>query len=100
MPSGRQVAVYAETALPLAGPALHVTISGAVDPKGLPDTTCVMAGVPGVPTTKGLEVAELSLVPTRGVTSHGYRVEYNEEATKTAIVKVREFLQRTIAGGP
>jgi dienelactone hydrolase len=44
----------------------------------------------------GFDQVELSLVPTRGVTFHGYRVEYNEEATKDSIVRVRDFLQRTI----
>ena len=41
---------------------------------------------------------ELSLAPTRGVTFKGRRAEYNEEATKDAIVRVRNFLQRTIGG--
>ena len=41
---------------------------------------------------------DLSLVPTRGITFKGHRVEFNEEATKNAIVRVRDFLQRTIAG--
>jgi len=44
----------------------------------------------------GFDLLDLSLAPTRGVTAHGYRVEYNEEATKNAIVRVRDFLQRTI----
>ena len=43
-----------------------------------------------------VDVVELALVPTRGVTFHGHRVEYNEEATKNSIVRVRDFLQRTI----
>jgi dienelactone hydrolase len=42
------------------------------------------------------DVVELALVPTRGVTFHGHRVEYNEEATKNSIARVRDFLQRTI----
>ena len=46
----------------------------------------------------GFDLLDLSLVPTRGVTAYGHRVEYNEEATKNAIVKVRDFLQRTIGG--
>jgi dienelactone hydrolase len=45
------------------------------------------------------DALDLSLVPTRGITFHGHRVEYNEEATKNAIVRVRDFLQRTI-GAP
>jgi dienelactone hydrolase len=42
---------------------------------------------------------ELALVPGRGVTVHGHRVEYNEDATRRAIARVRDFLQRTI-GAP
>jgi hypothetical protein len=38
-------------------------------------------------------------VPTRGTTFKGHRVEFNEEATRNAIARVREFLLRTI-GGP
>jgi dienelactone hydrolase len=44
----------------------------------------------------GFDLLDLSLAPTRGVTSHGHRVEYNEDAMKNAIVRVRDFLQRTI----
>ena len=44
----------------------------------------------------GFDLLDLSLAPSRGVTSHGYRVEYNEEATRNSIVKVRDFLARTI----
>jgi dienelactone hydrolase len=44
----------------------------------------------------GFDLLDLSLVPSRGVTSHGHRVEYNEAATREAIVRVRRFLQRTI----
>jgi dienelactone hydrolase len=44
----------------------------------------------------GFDLLDLSLAPTRGVTAHGHRVEYNEEATKNAIARVRDFLQRTI----
>jgi dienelactone hydrolase len=44
----------------------------------------------------GFDNLDLSLVPTRGVTFKGHRVEYNEEATRNAIVAVRDFLQRTI----
>jgi dienelactone hydrolase len=44
----------------------------------------------------GFDQVELSLVPTRGVTFKGHRVEYSEEATKDSIVRVRDFLQRTI----
>ena len=45
------------------------------------------------------DALDLSLAPGRGTTVHGHRVEYNEEATKNAIVRVRDFLQRTI-GAP
>ena len=41
---------------------------------------------------------ELSLAPTRGITIKGHRAEFNEEATKNSIVRVRDFLQRTIGG--
>ena len=47
----------------------------------------------------GFDNLDLSLVPTRGVTVKGHRVEFDEDATKKAIVAVREFLLRTI-GGP
>jgi dienelactone hydrolase len=47
----------------------------------------------------GFDLVDLSLAPGRSVTFLGYRVEYDEEATKTAIVKVRDYLQRTIGGG-
>ena len=39
---------------------------------------------------------ELALAPGRGVTVHGHRVEYNEDATRNAIAKVRDFLKRTL----
>jgi dienelactone hydrolase len=44
----------------------------------------------------GFDLVDLSLAPTRGVTAYGHRVEYNEEAMKNAIARVRDFLQRTI----
>jgi len=44
----------------------------------------------------GFDQVELSLVRTHGVTFKGHRVEYNEEATKNSIMRVRDFLQRTI----
>jgi len=47
----------------------------------------------------GFDQLELSIVPTRGVTFQGHRIEYNEEALKDAIVRVRDFLRRTI-GSP
>ena len=40
------------------------------------------------------DVLDLSLAPSQGTTSHGHRVEYNEEATRSSIVKVRTFLAR------
>ena len=46
----------------------------------------------------GFDLLDLSLAPSHGVTSHGYRVEYNEEATRNSIAKVRDFLARTIGG--
>ena len=52
---------------------------------------------PGV--NHSFDALDLSLAPGRGTTVHGHRVEYNEEATKSAIVRVRDFLQRTI-GAP
>ena len=42
---------------------------------------------------------DLSLAPTRGITIKGHRAEFNEEAARNSIVRVRDFLQRTI-GGP
>jgi len=47
----------------------------------------------------GFDLVDLSLAPTRGVMAYGHRVEYNEEATKNSIVRVRDFLQRTL-GAP
>jgi dienelactone hydrolase len=44
----------------------------------------------------GYDLLDLSLAPTRGITAHGHRVEYNEDATRNAIVRVRDFLRRTI----
>lgn len=43
---------------------------------------------------------DLSLVPTRRLTFLGHRVQYDEEATKDSIVRVRGFLQRTIGAQP
>jgi dienelactone hydrolase len=42
------------------------------------------------------DLLDLSLAPTRGITVKGRRSEYNEAAMKDAIVRVRDFLQRTI----
>lgn len=46
----------------------------------------------------GFDQVELSVVPTRGITFKGHRIEYNEEIAKDSIGRVRDFLQRTIAG--
>lgn len=40
---------------------------------------------------------DLFLAPGRGVTVKGHRAEFNEEAMRDSIVRVRDFLQRTIA---
>ncbi|HEY2875111.1 MAG TPA: hypothetical protein VGJ56_24510 [Reyranella sp.] len=45
----------------------------------------------------GFDEVELAVIPSRGVTYKGYRVEYDEQATRDAIGRVRRFLQRTIA---
>ena len=45
----------------------------------------------------GFDEVELSVVPGRGITFKGHRLEYNEEAMKNSIVRVRDFLKRTIA---
>jgi dienelactone hydrolase len=41
---------------------------------------------------------DLFLAPGRGITVKGHRAEFNEEAMRDSIVRVREFLQRTIGG--
>lgn len=41
---------------------------------------------------------DLSFAPTRGIMIMGHRAGFNEEATKDSIVRVRDFLQRTIGG--
>ena len=43
------------------------------------------------------DLLDLSLIPTSGLSVKGHRAEYNEEATKNSIVRVRTFLQRTVA---
>ena len=43
------------------------------------------------------DLLDLSLLPTRGLTVKGHRAEFNEGASKNSIVRVRDFLQRTIA---
>jgi dienelactone hydrolase len=47
----------------------------------------------------GFDLLDLALAPGRGVSVHGHRVEYNEEATRDAITRVRDFLERTV-GAP
>jgi dienelactone hydrolase len=42
---------------------------------------------------------DLFLAPGRGITIKGHRAEFNEDAMRDSIVRVRDFLQRTI-GGP
>ena len=42
---------------------------------------------------------DLFLSPGRGITIKGHRAEFNEEAMRDSIVRVHDFLQRTI-GGP
>lgn len=39
---------------------------------------------------------DLSLAPGRGITYKGHRLEYNEEATRNAIARVRDFLKRQL----
>jgi dienelactone hydrolase len=39
---------------------------------------------------------ELALAPGRGVSVHGHRVEYNEDATRNAVARVRDFLRRML----
>jgi dienelactone hydrolase len=41
---------------------------------------------------------DLFLAPGRGITVKGHRAEFNEEAMRDSIVRVRGFLQRTIGG--
>jgi hypothetical protein len=43
-----------------------------------------------------LDMLDLSLIPSKGITVKGHRVEFNEEAARNAIARVRAFLQRTI----
>lgn len=42
------------------------------------------------------DVLDLALAPGRGVMAFGHRNEFNEEATRDAIERVRAFLERTI----
>ena len=44
----------------------------------------------------GFDELELSIIPTRGITFKGHRLEFDEEAMRNSIAKVRAFLQRTI----
>jgi len=45
----------------------------------------------------GFDEVELAVIPSRGVSYKGHRLEYNEQATRDAIGRVRRFLERTIA---
>jgi len=45
----------------------------------------------------GFDEVELAVIPSRGITYKGHRLEYDEQATRDAIVRVHRFLQRTIA---
>ena len=58
-----------------------------------------LAGFVLIPRVGLLATIFVAVNPTRGVTAYGHRVEYNEEAMRNAVVRVRDFLQRTI-GGP
>ncbi|MBX3499365.1 MAG: dienelactone hydrolase family protein [Alphaproteobacteria bacterium] len=44
----------------------------------------------------GFDLLDVSLSPGRGITAHGHRVEYNEEAMRDAMRRVRAFLERTL----
>ncbi|HZA92618.1 MAG TPA: dienelactone hydrolase family protein [Gemmatimonadales bacterium] len=41
---------------------------------------------------------DLFLAPGRGITIKGHRAQFNEDAMRDSIVRVRDFLQRTIGG--
>jgi hypothetical protein len=80
----------------------------ALDPDGLTtrtrlrsaptpgDRSAIELVYPGV--HHSFDQLDLSLAPTRGITIKEHRAEFNEEATKDSIVRVRDFLQRTIGG--
>jgi dienelactone hydrolase len=59
-------------------------------------TSIELVVYPGV--HHGFDQLDLSLAPTRGITIKGHRAEFNEEATRNSIVRVRNFLQQTIGG--
>ena len=45
----------------------------------------------------GFDLVDLSLAPGRGVLAFGHRVEFNEDAMRDSMVRVREFLKKRIA---
>lgn len=64
-------------------------------PRGPGDRSSIELVIyPGV--HHGFDELELSIVPTRGITFKGHRLEFNEEAMRNSIARVRVFLQRTI----
>lgn len=66
-------------------------------PRGPGDRSSIELVVyPGV--HHGFDLLDVSLAPGRGVIAFGHRVEYNEDAMRDSINKVRAFLQRTIGG--
>lgn len=67
-------------------------------PRGPGDRSSIeLAILPGA--YHNFDVQDLALSPGRGITAYGHRVEYNEDAHRESVVKVRDFLQRTI-GAP
>jgi dienelactone hydrolase len=68
-------------------------------PRGPGDRSSIeLAILPGA--HHNFDVTDLALAPGRGImTAYGHRAEYNEDAHRESIAKVRGFLQRTI-GAP
>lgn len=67
-------------------------------PRGPGDRSSIeLAILPGA--HHDFDVQDLALAPGRGITAYGHRVEYNEDAHREAILKVRAFLQR-VMGAP
>lgn len=64
-------------------------------PRGPGDRSSIeLSIVPGA--HHDFDVQDLALAPGRGITAYGHRVEYNEDAHREAILKVRAFLQRVM----
>jgi dienelactone hydrolase len=64
-------------------------------PRGPGDRSSIeLAILPGA--HHDFDVQDLALLPGRGLQAYGHRVEYNEDAHRQSIARVREFLQRTI----